>query len=92
MFDKSSLEARRDRSSLRIFHKINCGAVSVEKDKYLIPAHSLKVTRSSHSDKYCSHTVTRFSSLNTRPEYGVVVCPCLKLDGSDLKTYLLMRW
>ena len=26
-----SLEARRDRSSLRLFHKIHCGAVSIEK-------------------------------------------------------------
>ena len=27
--------ARRDRSSLLLFHKIHCGDVSVEKDKYL---------------------------------------------------------
>ena len=36
-----SLEARRDRSSLLLFHKIHSGAVSIEKDKYLNPAHSL---------------------------------------------------
>ena len=29
-----SLEARRDQSSLLLFHKIHCGAVSIEKDKY----------------------------------------------------------
>ena len=29
--------------------KIHCGAVSIEKDKYMTPAHSLKTTRSSHS-------------------------------------------
>ena len=43
MLDKlewPSLEARRDRSSLLLFHKIHSGAVSIEKDKYLIPAHS----------------------------------------------------
>ena len=28
----SSLEARRDQSSLLLFHKIHCGAVSIEKD------------------------------------------------------------
>ena len=44
-----SLENRRDRSSLLLFYKIHSGAVSIEKDKYLTPAHSLKSTRSSHS-------------------------------------------
>ena len=53
-----SLEARRDRSSLLLFHKIHSGAVSIEKDKYLTPAHSLKSTRASHSAQYCRyHTV-----------------------------------
>ena len=47
-----SLEASRDRSSLLISYKIYSGAVSIEKDKYLIPAHSLKSTRSSHSAQY----------------------------------------
>ena len=32
-----SLEARRDQSSLLLFHKIHSGAVSIEKDKYLTP-------------------------------------------------------
>ena len=46
-----SLNARRDvdQFSLLLFHKIHCGAVSIEKDKYMTPAHSLKTTRSSHS-------------------------------------------
>ena len=47
-----SLEARRDQSYLLLFHKIHCGAVSIEKDKYMTPAHSLKTTRSSHSAQY----------------------------------------
>ena len=47
------LEARRDPSSLLLFHKIYSGAVSIELDKYLTPAHSLKATRSSHSAQYC---------------------------------------
>ena len=50
-----SLEARRDRSFQLLFHKIHSGAVSVEKDKYLTPAHSLKLTRSSHSAQYCRY-------------------------------------
>ena len=53
-----SLEARRDKSSLLLFHKIHCGAVSIEKDKYMTPAHSLstlKTTRSSHSSQYRRH-------------------------------------
>ena len=49
-----SLEARRDQSSLLLFHKIHCGAVSIEKDKYMTPAHSSKTTRS-YVDK--RHTV-----------------------------------
>ena len=47
-----SLEARREQSSLLLFHKIHCGAVSIEKDKYMTPAHSLKTMRSSHSARY----------------------------------------
>ena len=45
-----SLEARRDQSSLLHFHKIHCGAVSIEKEKYMTPAHILKTTgtRSPH--------------------------------------------
>ena len=50
-----SLEARRDQSSLLLFHKIHCGAVSIEKDKYMTPAHSLKTTRSSQSAQYRRH-------------------------------------
>ena len=50
-----SLEARRDRSSLLLFYKIHFGAVSIEKDKYLTPARSLKSTRSSHSAQYCRY-------------------------------------
>ena len=50
-----SLESRRDRSSLLLFHKIHSGAVYVEKDKYLTPARSLKSTRSSHSAQYCRY-------------------------------------
>ena len=52
-----SLEARRprDRSSLLLFHKTHFGAVSIEKDKYLTLAHSLKSTRASHSAQYCRY-------------------------------------
>ena len=50
-----SLEALGDKSSLLPFHKIHCGAVSIEKDKYKTPAYSLKTTRSSHSAQYRRH-------------------------------------
>ena len=50
-----SLEARRDQSSLLLFHKIHCGAVLNENDKYITPAHSLKTTKSSHSVQYHRH-------------------------------------
>ena len=43
---------RRDWSSLLLFHKIHSGPVSIEKDKYLTPANSLKSTRASHSAQY----------------------------------------
>ena len=41
-----SFEACRDRYSLLLFQKIHCGAVSIEKDKFLSPVLSWKVTRS----------------------------------------------
>ena len=50
-----SLEAHRGRSSLLLFHKIHSGAVSIEKGKYLTPAHSLKTTWASHSAQYCRY-------------------------------------
>ena len=37
MLEWPSLEAQRDQSSLLLFHKIHCGAVSIEKDKYTRP-------------------------------------------------------
>ena len=43
-----------DRYSLLIFDKIDLGAVSSEKDKYLTSAYNLKVAMSSHSVQYCS--------------------------------------
>ena len=54
-----SLEARRDQPPLLLFHKIHCGAVSIEKDKYIAPAYSLKTTRSSHSAQYHRHQTYR---------------------------------
>ena len=47
MLDKP--EAHRDLSFLLLFHKIHSGAVSIEKDEYMTPVHSLKTSRSSHS-------------------------------------------
>ena len=50
-----SLEARRDRSSLLLFIRYILVPVSIEKDKYLTPAHSLKSTRATHSAQYCRY-------------------------------------
>ena len=69
MLDKlewPSLEARRNQSSLLLFHKIHCGAVSIEKYKYMTPAHSLKTTRSPHSAQYRRHQ-TYSDALNNPP-------------------------
>ena len=70
-----SLEARRDGSSLLLFYKIHSGAVSIEKDKYLSPAQSLKSTRASHSAKYCryqtySDTMKNLFSPRTIPQWN----------------------
>ena len=46
-------EARRDQSSLLFFHKIHCGIMSTDKDKYLTPSQSTRSTRSSHTSHYC---------------------------------------
>ena len=62
-----SLEARRDNSALLLFHKIHCGAVSIEKDKYMTPAHSLKSTRSSHSAQYYRYHTYSDALKNSSP-------------------------
>ena len=49
----TSLNGHTDWPSLLLFHKIHSGDVSIEKDKYLTLAHSLKYTRASHSAQYC---------------------------------------
>ena len=65
-----SLEACRDRSSLLLFHKIHSGAVSIEKDKYLTLAHTLKTTRASHSAQYCD--TLKSEELFFSPNYSTV--------------------
>ena len=68
-----SLEACRDWSPLLLFHKIHSGAVSIEKDKYLTPAHSLKSTRSSHSAQYCRYQTNSDALKNSFfPNYATV--------------------
>ena len=62
-----SLEASRDQASLLLFHKIHSGAVSIEKDKYLTPARSLKSTRSSHSAQYCRYQTYSDALKNSPP-------------------------
>ena len=72
-----SLEDRWDRSSLLLFHKIHCGAVSIEKGKYLTPAHSLKSTRSSPSAQNCRYQTNSDALENSfSPDYSTVVLLC----------------
>ena len=62
-----TLEARRpgseDQSSLLFFHKIHCGTMSIDKDKYLTLSQSTRSIRSSHKSQYC------------RPQTYSVRCP-----------------
>ena len=76
-----SLEARRDRSSLLLFHKIHSGAVTIEKDKYLTPAQILKSTRSSHSDQYCRYQT-----------YSDALKNCFSLGLFHSGIIFLLRW
>ena len=48
----SSLEARREQSSLTFFYKIHSGTVSLDKDTYLTPAPNIRRTRASHESQY----------------------------------------
>ena len=69
----SSFEARRDRSSLLLFHKIHSGAVSIEKDKYLTPAHILRTTRSSLSAQYCRYQTYSDAGTDNFEEHNIHV-------------------
>ena len=60
-----SPEARRDRPTLFLFHKIHSGAVSIRKDKYLTPAHSLKSISASHSAYYCRYQTYSYALKNS---------------------------
>ena len=42
------LTLRQSGNLLLVFHKIHCGAVSIEQHKFFATAHNLKVTMSSH--------------------------------------------
>ena len=74
--DWPSLEARRDWSSLLLFHKIHSGAVSIEKGKYLTPAHSLKATGASHSAQYC-----RYQTYSDALKNSFFPCTISQLNG-----------
>ena len=81
----SSLETRRDHSTLPLFQKINCfnltqinRTVSIEKDKYMTPVHSSKTTRSSHSAQCCRYQ-TYSDALNNPPELFNIEIVCLLL-------------
>ena len=48
-----TLDARRGHSSFLFFHKIPCGIMSIDKDKYLTPSQRTRSTRASHNSQYC---------------------------------------
>ena len=82
-----SFEALRDQSSLLLFHKIHCRGVSIEKDKYMTPANSLKTTRSSHSAQYRRHQTYSDALKNsffpqTFPHIGILLWPISSPHGS----------
>ena len=63
-----------------LFDKIHCGAVSIENDKYLTPAHSSKTTRSSHSAQYRRHQTYSDALKNSfSPELFHIGISCLLL-------------
>ena len=65
---------------LLLFHKIHCGAVSIEKDKYMTPAHIVKTTRSSHSAQYRRHQTYSDALKNSPPpELFLIGIVCLLL-------------
>ena len=79
-----SLAAQKDQSFLFLFHKIHCGAGFIEKDKYMTPAHRLKITRSSHSAQYRRHqtyndALKNFTSPPPPPELFHIGIVCLLL-------------
>ena len=86
-----SLEACRDQSSLLLFHKIHSGAVSIEKDKYLTPAHSLKSTRASHSAQYCRYQTYGKSCISS---YTRIVCIPYIIHGLSAQNvlYSFIQW
>ena len=48
----SSLETHNEQFSSTFFYKIHSGTVSLDKDKYLTPAPSIRKTRASHESQY----------------------------------------
>ena len=72
-----SLKTRRDQSALLLFHKIHCGAVYIEKDKFMTPARTSKkkTTRSSHSAQYCRYQT--YSDALKNSFSPKIVCPLL---------------
>ena len=62
-----------DQSSLFFFHKIHCGTMSVDKDKYLTPSQSTISTRSSHNSQYCRpQTYSDDLKYSPRPPQGLI--------------------
>ena len=95
-----TLEARSDQFSLLFFHKIQCGTMSIDKDKYFIPSLRTRSTRSSHNSQYCKpqtyhdvlknyfilRTISHWNSLS--PTVCAAEKGFLSLQNSKLYTHL----
>ena len=84
----SSLETRREQSSLIFFYKIHSGTVSLDKDKYLTPAPNLRRASTSHESQYTRYlaysdalknsfsprTISMWNSLPSSVVSSVIFC------------------
>ena len=60
-----TLVARRDQSSLLFFHKIHCGIMSIDRDKYLTLSQRTRSTRTSHNSQYCRPQTYSDATMNS---------------------------
>ena len=82
-----SLEARRYQSSLLLFNKIHCGAVSIEKDKYMTPALSLNTHHIVLNTADTRHTVMPWRIPFSPKQFHIgIVCLLLRPMSSPQRS------
>ena len=70
-----SLKDRRLKSSLTFFYKIHYGTVSLDKYKYLTPAHRLIYCRASHDSPYTRYMSYSDALKNSFFPMTIPLCP-----------------